>query len=49
MRLLVHLLNRFIRNGELRLIAADGSVHRFGGFGAGPTVTARLHDPPDLY
>jgi hypothetical protein len=25
MRLLAHLLNRFIRNGELRLIAADGA------------------------
>ena len=45
MRLLAHLLNRFIRNGELRLIAADGSVHRFGGFGAGSAVTVRLHDP----
>jgi cyclopropane-fatty-acyl-phospholipid synthase len=45
MRLLAHLLNRFIHNGELRLIAADGSVHRFGGFGAGPAVTVRLHDP----
>jgi cyclopropane-fatty-acyl-phospholipid synthase len=45
MRLLAHLLNRFIRNGELRLIAADGSMHRFGGAGAGPAVTVRLHDP----
>ena len=45
MRLLAHLLNRFIRNGSLRLIAADGSLHRFGGFGPGPTVTLRLHDP----
>jgi cyclopropane-fatty-acyl-phospholipid synthase len=45
MRLLSHLLNRFIRNGELRLIAADGSMHRFGGFGPGPAVTVRLHDP----
>jgi hypothetical protein len=47
MRLLAHLLNRFIRNGELRLIAADGSVHLFGGHGPGPgpTVTVRLHDP----
>jgi cyclopropane-fatty-acyl-phospholipid synthase len=58
MRLLTHLLNRFIRNGELRLIAADGSVHRFGGLGPGPTVTVRLLDPrlytklflnPELY
>jgi cyclopropane-fatty-acyl-phospholipid synthase len=45
MRLLAHLLNRFIRNGEMRLIAADGSMHRFGGSGAGPAVTVRLHDP----
>jgi cyclopropane-fatty-acyl-phospholipid synthase len=45
MWLLAHLLNRFIRNGELRLIAADGSVHSFGGRGPGPTVTVRLHDP----
>jgi cyclopropane-fatty-acyl-phospholipid synthase len=44
MWLLAHLLNRFIRNGELRLIAVDGSVHSFGGHGAGPTVTVRLHD-----
>jgi hypothetical protein len=45
MRLLAHLLNRFIRNGELRLIAADGSLHSFGGHGPGPTITVRLHDP----
>src|SRR3984957_13961106 len=49
MRLLAQLLNRFIRNGELRLIAADGLVHLFGGPGRGPgpgpTVTVRLHDP----
>jgi cyclopropane-fatty-acyl-phospholipid synthase len=45
MWLLVHLLNRFIRNGVLRLIAADGSLHIFGGHGLGPTVTVRLHDP----
>ena len=38
MRLLAHLLNRFIRNGELRLIAVDGTMHRFGGLGAGPAV-----------
>jgi cyclopropane-fatty-acyl-phospholipid synthase len=44
MRLLAHLLNRFIRNGELRLIAADGSLHSFGGHGPGPAVTVRLHD-----
>ena len=44
MRLLAHLLNRFIRNGKLRLIAANGSVYSFGGYGPGPAVTARLHD-----
>lgn len=58
MRLLAHLLNRFIRDGTLRLIAADRSVHVFGGLGPGPTVTVRLHDPrlytrlflnPELY
>jgi cyclopropane-fatty-acyl-phospholipid synthase len=45
MRLLAHLLNRFIRNGILRLIAADGTLNTFGGHGAGPTVTVRLRDP----
>lgn len=45
MRLLAHLLNRFIRNGVLRLIAADGTLHTFGGEGTGPSVTIRLHDP----
>lgn len=42
---LINLLKRFIRNGVLRLIAADGSLHIFGGHGPGPTVTIRLHDP----
>jgi cyclopropane-fatty-acyl-phospholipid synthase len=45
LRLLAHLLNRFIRNGTLRLIAADGTPHLFGGRGPGPDVTVRLHDP----
>jgi cyclopropane-fatty-acyl-phospholipid synthase len=45
MRLLAHLLNRFIRNGTLRLIAADNTLHTFGGHGPGPTVSVRLHDP----
>ena len=58
MWLLANLLNRFIRNGVLRLIAVDGTVHRFGGAGPGPEVTVRLHDPrlytrlflnPELY
>ena len=44
MWLLAHLLNQFIRNGELRLIAADGKLHEFGGHGPGPTVTVRLHN-----
>lgn len=44
MRLLAHLLNRFIRNGVLRLFAADGTLYTFGGLGLGPTVTVRLHD-----
>jgi cyclopropane-fatty-acyl-phospholipid synthase len=56
--LLAHLLNRFIRNGTLRLIAPDSSVRVFGGLGPGPMVTIRLHDPrlytrlflnPELY
>jgi cyclopropane-fatty-acyl-phospholipid synthase len=45
MRLLAHLLDRFIRNGNLRLIAADGSEHVFGDRSTGPVVTVRLHDP----
>ncbi len=58
MRLLANLLKRFIRNGVMHLIAADGSRHLFGGRGPGPTVTIRLHDPrlytrlffnPELY
>jgi len=44
MRLLGHLLRRFIRNGTMRLFAADGSLHVFGGQGPGPVVTLRLHD-----
>ena len=45
MWLLAHLLNRFIQNGMLRLFAADGSLHIFGGHRPGPTATVRLHDP----
>ena len=44
MRLLSHLLTRFIRNGTLRLYDADGGLHTFGGQGEGPVVTVRLHD-----
>ena len=45
MRLLSNLLTKFIRNGTLRLIAADGSVRVFGGKRPGPSVTVRLQDP----
>jgi len=44
MRLLSHLLKRFIRNGTMRLYEADGRLHTFGGQGDGPVVTVRLHD-----
>jgi cyclopropane-fatty-acyl-phospholipid synthase len=44
MRLLTNLLTRFIRNGVLTLIDADGVTHRFGGHGPGPEVTLRLAD-----
>ena len=44
MRLLSNLLTRFIRNGTMRVIDAEGTVHSFGGEGPGPTVTMRLHD-----
>lgn len=45
MRLLKNLLTRFIRNGVLTLIDADGAEHRFGGQGPGPAVTLRIADP----
>ncbi len=45
MRMLSHLLTRFIRNGTLRIYDADGRLHQFGGKGEGPDVTVRLHDP----
>ena len=46
MRLLAHLLNRFIRNGRdapdrSRRLGASSSA----AIGAGPAVTVRLHDP----
>jgi cyclopropane-fatty-acyl-phospholipid synthase len=44
MRLLSNLLRKFIKNGVLRLIDADGGVHEFGGQGPGPTVTLRITD-----
>jgi cyclopropane-fatty-acyl-phospholipid synthase len=44
LRLLSNLLTRFIQNGEMRLIDADGRQHLFGGRAAGPRVTIRLSD-----
>lgn len=40
---LSRLLERFIRNGTLRVIDARGAPHQFGN-GAAPVVTMRLHD-----
>jgi len=45
MWLLAHLLNRFVRHGTMRVIAADGAPHVFGSRLPGPAVTIRLHDP----
>ncbi|MBR0655536.1 SAM-dependent methyltransferase [Plastoroseomonas arctica] len=45
MRLLSNLLTRFIRNGQMRLIDAEGTTHVFGGQGPGPVVTLRISDP----
>lgn len=44
MRLLPHLLRRFIRNGSLTLHFHDGTTHRFGSGADGPAVTIRLMD-----
>ena len=44
LRLLAHLLTRFIRNGTMHVVAADGARHTFGGRVPGPSVTLRLHD-----
>jgi cyclopropane-fatty-acyl-phospholipid synthase len=44
MQLLSNLLTRFIHNGVMRLIDADGVEHEFGGRGPGPRVTIRLAD-----
>ncbi|MEO9188676.1 MAG: cyclopropane-fatty-acyl-phospholipid synthase family protein [Acetobacteraceae bacterium] len=44
MRLLANLLTRFVQNGTLHLIDADGIAHVFGGHAPGPVVTVRLHD-----
>lgn len=44
MKLLSHMLRRFIRRGTLRVIEADGNVTEFAGTQA-PVATIRLHDP----
>ncbi len=44
MRLLSHLLRRFIRNGSLTVTDHAGVSHRFGGGGEGPSVAIRLTD-----
>jgi len=58
MWMLSRLLARFIGNGTMRLIDAEGTVHVFGGARPGPTLTLRLRDPtlyrkialnPELY
>ncbi len=45
MRLLSHLLTRFIRNGAMRLYEPSGALHTFGTGGEEPIVTVRLNDP----
>lgn len=58
LRMLSHLLRRFIRSGTLRLIASDGTLHVFGNRFPGTVATVKLHDPklytklffnPELY
>ena len=44
MLLLSNLLTRFIQNGTLYLIDANGVAHVFGRRAPGPVVTVRLHD-----
>ncbi len=43
MRLLSHLLEKFVKNGTLRLYDASGQLHIFGGKLPGPAVTARIN------
>lgn len=43
MKLLAHMFRRFVQNGTLRVIDADGVLHVFAG-GPGSQVTIRLHD-----
>jgi len=44
MTLLANMLERFIKNGTLRVIESDGSVNEFKG-SPEPVATIRLHDP----
>ena len=44
MKLLGHMLERFIQQGTLRLIEAGGQTHKFFGSDS-PTATIHLHDP----
>ena len=44
MRLLSHLLKRFVDKGRLTVITADGTRHVFGSGEGGPFVTVRMHD-----
>ena len=43
MRLLSNLLEKFVKNGTLRLYDASGQLHIFGGKLPGPVVTARIN------
>ncbi len=43
MKLLAHMLGKFIQHGTLRLIEADGETHEFVG-SEHPVATIRLHD-----
>ncbi|MFG1214145.1 cyclopropane-fatty-acyl-phospholipid synthase family protein [Xanthobacter flavus] len=44
MRLLSHLLSRFVEKGQLTVITADGQRYVFGSGKDGPSVTVRMHD-----
>ncbi|MEP9366758.1 cyclopropane-fatty-acyl-phospholipid synthase family protein [Xanthobacter sp. VNH20] len=44
MRLLSHLLKRFVEKGQLTVITVDGVRHVFGSGVDGPSVTVRMHD-----
>ena len=44
MRLLSHMLQRFIRKGTLRVIDSDGRTFEFAGTGE-PLATIKIHDP----